>query len=132
MSLYEKGGYVHPIRRPGVQHKWRKFRKNYLAENPLCVKCGRAATRLDHIVPLKFKKATMEDIFDESNLQSLCASCEIEKTRADNRKARPQICYHGYKVIDGKTTCGIEGCAGARNRAEGPPSGRADGHLDDE
>ena len=127
MSFYQ-GKYVHPIRRPGVQHKWRKFRKMYLQDNPLCVKCSRQAQVLDHRVPLKYKTATMEDIFDRTNLQGLCKQCNSEKTAEDNRRARPQICYHGFRVVDGKPTCLVEGCQGAKERSEGPPSGGADGH----
>ena len=73
---------------------------------------------LDHIVPLKFKSATYHDIFDRDNLQGLCRECNIAKNREDNRKARPQICYHGFKVIDGKPTCLVPGCKGARKRGE--------------
>ena len=124
---FDYKGYVHPIRRPGMQHKWRKFRRMWLDDNPLCVKCGRTASILDHIVPLKYKTATFEDIFDRGNLQSLCKECNLEKTTEDNRKRRPQICYHGYKVIDGKPTCLVPGCQGAHGNSVGEaPSGGAD------
>lgn len=67
------GFYVSPI--------WRKFRKNYIYTNPLCVSCkmdGKTvqANVVDHIVPI----ANGGDRFDEHNLQSLCHRCHNAKS----------------------------------------------------
>ena len=67
--------------------KWMEIRARWLSEHPLCVMCiakgyTRPANRLDHIVPLIDGGAD-----DESNYQSLCASCHDEKT-AEEAKAR--------------------------------------------
>ena len=76
-----------------LQQLWRRL----LRENPLCVKCEergevRAATELDHVVPL-FKGGGNE----EANLQLLCAECHREKTAADlGTVYRPPIGVDGW------------------------------------
>ena len=57
--------------------RWRKIRKQFLTENPLCVMCEEEgkitpATELDHIVR---HKGCAELFFDVENLQSLCSLC---------------------------------------------------------
>ncbi|MCY4394984.1 MAG: HNH endonuclease signature motif containing protein [Rhodospirillaceae bacterium] len=50
-----------------------------------CTSCGNAGRlECDHVKPLQ----RGGDPFDMSNLQTLCRSCHIEKTRRENR--RPQ------------------------------------------
>ena len=56
-------------------HRWRKLRKTFLAENPLCVMCidedrVAPATELDHI---KKHNGNPELFWDIKNLQGLCA-----------------------------------------------------------
>lgn len=58
----------------------RAFRQSH----PLCAECARngrlkAAEVVDHIVPFP----VCRDFFDESNLQSLCADCNIAKGNRD-------------------------------------------------
>ncbi len=55
--------------------RWRKIRKQFLTENPLCVMCtdeGKVtpAVELDHIVR---HKGNAELFYDLDNLQGLCA-----------------------------------------------------------
>ena len=57
--------------------KWRKARKRFLKQNPLCVYCQRsgrtsAATIVDHIVPHKNNKKLF---WNEKNWQALCKNC---------------------------------------------------------
>lgn len=57
-------------------HTWRKWRKSYLARNPLCVECQREtviteATDLHHIVDISVAPNRK---FDETNIQPLCHS----------------------------------------------------------
>ena len=64
----------------GYDARWQAIRRQYIAENPLCVKCSArglvvAATEVDHITPLS-RGGTHE----ESNLQSLCKPCHSTKT----------------------------------------------------
>lgn len=48
-----------------------------------CVRCGRAGRlECDHVQPLD----RGGDPWDPGNLQSLCRSCHVEKTRAENRR----------------------------------------------
>ena len=48
-----------------------------------CVACGRAGRlECDHVTPL----GRGGDPWDPNNLQTLCRSCHIEKTRGENRR----------------------------------------------
>ena len=48
-----------------------------------CVECGKAGRlECDHVVPLD----RGGDPWDPDNLQTLCRSCHIEKTRRENRR----------------------------------------------
>jgi 5-methylcytosine-specific restriction enzyme A len=54
---------------------WRRFRRVFLADHPLCVECGAlgrvtAANVVDHVVAIRDGGA----IWDEANLQPLCAT----------------------------------------------------------
>jgi len=60
---------------------WKRFRAGYIKRHPLCVKCEEvgvimSANIIDHIQPIQDGGAK----FDESNLQSLCASCHNKKS----------------------------------------------------
>lgn len=68
----------------GYDWQWQKFRRSYLAQNPLCVDCdseGRvgAATDVHHIQKLRDKP---ELKYEEGNLMPLC------KMHHDKRTAR--------------------------------------------
>ncbi len=75
--------------RPPKMHKhpeyrqWRKFRKEYLLNYPLCVMCqakGKKvlATVVDHIRP---RTPQSPLICSVDNLRSLCTSCHNKHTR---------------------------------------------------
>ena len=50
-----------------------------------CVMCGRAGRlECDHVTPLQREPG--QDVYDPNGLQTLCRSCHIEKTRAENRR----------------------------------------------
>jgi 5-methylcytosine-specific restriction protein A len=64
--------------------RWRKFRKWYVSENPLCVKCLErdltvAMQELDHIKPIRLGG----EMYDIENLQSLCKSCHGRKSATE-------------------------------------------------
>lgn len=61
----------------GYDHRWRKARKVFLMNNPACVKCGRLADVVDHIVPHKGDKQLF---WNQSNWQPMCTSCHSAKT----------------------------------------------------
>lgn len=70
----------------GYNARWRRARRRYLMDNPLCVMCKekgviQAATDVDHIIP---HKGDQDLFWDESNWQALCASCHSRKTAREN------------------------------------------------
>ena len=58
--------------------RWRKLRSSYMMRNPVCemYKCTQPSKYLDHIKPI----SNGGEIWDEDNLQALCASCNGIKT----------------------------------------------------
>ena len=66
----------------GYNSGWRKARKAFLQQHPLCVQCmkeGRLtpATVVDHIVPHRGNERLFWDV---NNWQPLCADCHGQKT----------------------------------------------------
>ena len=55
---------------------WRKLRKAWLKQSPVCVACGWTANVVDHIRPVSQGGA----FYDRNNLQSLCTSCHNRKS----------------------------------------------------
>jgi 5-methylcytosine-specific restriction endonuclease McrA len=84
----------------GYDHKWTKYRKLYLMENPICVRCESLgvvveATVIDHIKPVE--NGQHDPLFwVKTNHQSLCRSCHSWKTRVIDRK--------GYGVSQGRAS----------------------------
>ena len=71
----------------GYGYAWRKARKQFLDEHPLCVVCfgeGRyvKATDVDHIVP---HRRDPKLFWDRSNWQPLCHRHHSEKTRNEDQ-----------------------------------------------
>lgn len=64
--------------RRGYDRHWQAIRAAYLAAHPLCQRCGRPATEVDHIVPL-----ARGGTHDPANLSALCKSCHSAKTAAE-------------------------------------------------
>lgn len=66
----------------GYDTRWRKARKLFLQQHPLCVLCqeeGKVvpATVVDHIIPHRGDKRLF---WDQTNWQSLCKNCHDKKT----------------------------------------------------
>lgn len=66
----------------GYDRRWRKARKAYLAEHPLCAECARQgrdelASVVDHVQPHRGDSSLF---WDQSNWQPLCRSCHSRKT----------------------------------------------------
>jgi 5-methylcytosine-specific restriction protein A len=62
--------------------RWKKLRKQFLQEHPLCVECEakdviKAATVVDH---MEVHKGDEDLFWDESNWQALCKQCHDRKT----------------------------------------------------
>lgn len=68
-------------RKPEAHHEdyrrksWQEFSRSYRRQHPLCAQCSQPATLVDHIVPIAFGS----DLYDSSNLQSLCSLCHDRK-----------------------------------------------------
>lgn len=70
----------------GYGARWRKLRKMFLAEHPMCAVdgCGKAAGEVDHITPRRLGGGD-----EDANLQALCKHHHAEKTaREDGRWGR--------------------------------------------
>lgn len=85
----------------GYGAAWRRARKWFLAQHPLCVMCqaqGRvsAATVVDHIRPHRGDQVLF---WDRDNWQALCATCHNSiKQAAERGHARPAIGLDGWPV----------------------------------
>lgn len=72
----------------GYDGQWVKLRNAFIAENPLCKHCDERgetmlATEVDHIRPFRGKDDPLR--LAPSNLQSLCHSCHVVKTKRDRQ-----------------------------------------------
>ena len=66
----------------GYNARWRKARKAFLQEHPLCAECLKAgkltpATVVDHIIP---HRGNQELFWNAENWQPLCKECHDQKT----------------------------------------------------
>lgn len=60
--------------------RWRRTALRHLAQHPLCVRCGGAATEVDHIRPHRGDPVLF---WDAANWQGLCAECHGEKSQTE-------------------------------------------------
>jgi len=67
----------------GYSGRWVRYRKYYLQAHPLCAcGCGKLATDIDHIKPVK---GPFDPLFwDESNHQALAHECHSRKTAKED------------------------------------------------
>lgn len=70
----------------GYDHKWRKERKAFLRENPLCIDCyaeGKlvSATDVDHEIP---HRSNMVLFWDRTNWRARCHSHHSQKTARED------------------------------------------------
>ena len=68
--------------------KWRKYRKSFLKDNPLCVECRKvdkikAAKVVGHIIPVSQQP---ELFWDTNNHKALCTSCNNRQSIKDRQK----------------------------------------------
>lgn len=71
----------------GYDNRWRKYRKSFLEQHPLCVTCERegditVATVVDHIIPHKGDQVLF---WDWENHQALCEFHHNQKTASEDR-----------------------------------------------
>lgn len=65
---------------------WRKLRKAFLKQHPVCAACGWQANVVDHIRPVTQGGA----FYDVSNLQPLCTSCHNRKSAKERHGTMTQ------------------------------------------
>ena len=68
--------------RRGYGSRWEASRRGWLRAHPKCVKCGRPANVVDHIVPHKGDWSLFWDF--RGNVQSMCTPCHSKKTAMDD------------------------------------------------
>ena len=68
--------------------QWRKYRRAFLAEHPLCVQCGKIAEVVDHIKPVRLGG----DFWQPLNHQAMCHSCHNSKS---GRESHAAVTYEG-------------------------------------
>lgn len=61
--------------------RWRRVREIILSENPICG-CGKVATVVDHIKPIREGGS----VWSGTNLQSMCQSCHNSKTAKESNQ----------------------------------------------
>ena len=69
----------------GYTSVWDKARAKHLMRKPACVRCGAAATVVDHIKP---HKGDSELFWLKSNWQSLCRNCHNSAKQREERRAQ--------------------------------------------
>lgn len=67
----------------GYDYQWAEFAKKYKEDHPTCDKCGSDTMAVDHIKPLRDYP---ELKYVDSNLQSLCRRCHLNKTKEETRQ----------------------------------------------
>jgi 5-methylcytosine-specific restriction protein A len=87
-------------RERGYSWRWEKVRAIWLKRNPICVMCYRdgriePATVVDHIVPHKGNQLLM---WNEKNLQSLCAHHHNSEKKRQEMNTRPMIGADGWPM----------------------------------
>ncbi len=74
--------------------EWRELRALKLKQDPLCARCGKAATVADHIIEVKDGGCKL--CID--NLQSLCNGCHTVKSAEERKKrAEKKGDDHGFR-----------------------------------
>jgi 5-methylcytosine-specific restriction enzyme A len=62
----------------GYDRRWKRFRLDYLAANPMCSQhCGRVATEVDHVISIEERPDLRLNI---NNVRSMCKPCHSART----------------------------------------------------
>ena len=73
--------------------RYKRMRRRFLQENPLCVVCKkegivRQADEIDHIIPVRVAPKRMWDV---KNIQAICRPHHEDKTAAENRQEADEV-----------------------------------------
>lgn len=71
-------------RQRGYTAEWEKARKEYLAANPVCIRCGAPAALVDHITA---HKGNMALFWNRANWQPMCTPCHSVSKQAEERRS---------------------------------------------
>ena len=61
----------------GYDGDWKRLRKQWLTEHPICFNCGSLADIVDHIKPIAVDPSRR---LDRTNLRSCCTECHAKLT----------------------------------------------------
>jgi len=61
-------------------YRWKKCRKEFLEDYPICFVCGGRSEVVDHAIP---HRGNEELFYDRENWQALCSECHNKKTRKE-------------------------------------------------
>lgn len=81
----------------GYGHAWRKCREGHLLKHPDCVRCGKIASVVDHIVP---HRGDQQKFWDENNRQSMCATCHSSYKQRLEKSGRVVGCDVNGMPVD--------------------------------
>lgn len=86
----------------GYGSRWQRYRKGFIAANPLCVFCLRMGrteptTVVDHIIPHRGDDTLF---WDPSNHQGLCATCHSSTKQAEEKSGHRRGCDVDGNPID--------------------------------
>lgn len=68
----------------GYDSRWRKAREVFLAQFPVCQRCGAKATLVDHKIP---HKGNQQLFWDQHNWQPLCTGCHSGAKQREERRS---------------------------------------------
>ena len=66
----------------GYGRRWQRYRASFLAEHPICSRCGDVAEAVDHIQPVTGPDDPL--FWEPTNHQGLCQSCHSSKTASED------------------------------------------------
>lgn len=66
----------------GYGRRWQRYRLSFLAVHPICARCGRLASQVDHQVPVSSPDDPL--FWDAGNHQPLCRECHSQKTAQED------------------------------------------------
>ncbi len=80
----------HDAKRPsaserGYGGKWQQARADYLAANPVCVRCGKPATVVNHKRP---HKGDFKLFWSRSNWEPVCNPCHSGPIQSEEKRLR--------------------------------------------
>lgn len=73
--------------------RWQKTRAAFLAENPVCARCGRPANTVHHVA---MARENPELWFDFDNLEALCRGCHAKESQREGQESKRRLKDDGF------------------------------------